>query len=388
MSILAAYYFFLYLSMSVFVPYTSLYFSEKGFSTAAVGMILSLWAFVSIIAQPVMGLINDRIGNPRKIIMISVITAPVIGLGFHYTNEFSAVIALSVLFTWSHSSAGPLSDSIAVEIGNRAGFNFGSIRMWGALSYSLGTISTGFLYEKYGYANIFEYYLAVSVLVFALLFGFPKSKTFSHKITFLEQAIEVIGNKPFMAYLAICLLLVMSMVSSSTFLPIYFQEMDFDKRFLGSAFAVAALIEVPMFWVASKLSQAIGRFRLLSLSAVIYALKCLILFFFHNVYLTLGVQLLDGISFAFAAGTFVEVVETYSRKNTKATFQTIFVAVSSGMGGVIGIAAGGIIVEYWGTPFLYLVLFILCLAASALFFGLQHANVTKIQMTDRSNIYR
>ncbi|MBW7460582.1 MFS transporter, partial [Paenibacillus sepulcri] len=246
MGILAAYYFFLYLSMSVFMPYTSLYFSEKGFSTSEVGFILSLWALVSVVAQPVMGLINDRIGSPRKIIMISVIAAPVIGLGFHYVNEFGAVIALSVLFTWFHSSTGPLSDSIAVEIGSRAGFSFGSIRLWGALSYSVGTISTGFLYDKYGYGSIFAYYLGFSLLVFALLFGFPKSRTSSTlEITLLQQAKEVIGNKPFMAYLGICLILVMSMASSSTFLPLYFQEMGFDKALLGSAFAAAALIEVP-----------------------------------------------------------------------------------------------------------------------------------------------
>lgn len=81
---LAGYYFLFYLAISVYTPYTSLFFSDKGISSTVVGLILSLWAFVSVISQPVMGMLNDRLRNPRKILMISAIAAPVIGLGFYY----------------------------------------------------------------------------------------------------------------------------------------------------------------------------------------------------------------------------------------------------------------------------------------------------------------
>jgi PPP family 3-phenylpropionic acid transporter len=380
---LAPYYFLSYLALSVFMPYTSLYFSERGFSNTAVGMILSLWALVSVIAQPVMGMINDRLSNPRKILMISAGAAPVIGLGFYYVDHFAAIIALSVVFSWFQSSAAPLSDSITVEAANREGFSFGSIRLWGALSYSLGTFSTGFLYERYGYGDIFFYYLAVSLLVFALLFGFPKTRSTHHKATVFEKAKEVLDNKPFLLFLGISLLMVMSSASSFTFLPIYFKEMGFDKGLLGSAFAVGAIIEVPMFWVATKLSRRVGRFNLLCIAAAIYSIKCLVLFLWHHVYLTLGVQLLDGISFAFAAGTFVEVVESFASAKTKATFQTIFAAVTWGLGGIIGNAAGGVIVDHRGTPFLYLILFILSAAASLLFVVTQNIQQKNKSVIDR-----
>jgi PPP family 3-phenylpropionic acid transporter len=364
---LSIYYFLSYLSFSVFLPYTSLYFSERGFSNTAVGFILSLWAFVSVIAQPVMGMINDRMGNPRKLLMVTVIFAPVIAIGLNFSENLAAVIAISVLFSWFQSSSAPLADSIAVEIGNRVGFSFGTVRLWGALSYSLGAFLTGFLYGKYGYENIFVYYLAISLFVFIMLFRFPKTKSAHFKTTLFEQAKEVIENKPFMLFLGISLVMTLSSATNFTFLPIYFKELGFDKGLLGSAYAIAAIIEVPMFWVAVKLSRRIGRFNLLSLSAGIYCIRCLILFFVHNVYLTMGLQLLDGISFAFAVGISVEVIESYASERTRATFQMIFAAVTWGLGGIIGNAAGGIIVDNMGVPFLYFILFVLSAAACILF---------------------
>lgn len=367
MRIFAAYYFLTFLSFSVFTPYTSLYFSEKGFDNTKVGIILSLWAFVSVIAQPVMGIMSDRMGNPRKLIMISVAAAPILGLGFQFTDHFSSVIALSVCFIWFQSSFGPLSDAIAVEKCMREGFSFGSIRLWGALSYSLGTFGTGFLYEKYGYDHIFLYYLLISVLVLACLLRFPNSRLSSPPITLFEQAKQVFVNKRFMVFVGISLLLVLSWTSSSTFLPIYFKDLGFDMGLLGSAFALGALVEVPVFWIAARISRKIGTFYLLALAAAVFGLRCLMLFLFHNEYLTIGLQALDGISFAFAAGTLVEVVEGYASAHTKATFQTVFAAASWGLGGIIGNAAGGVIVDAQGAPFLFLLLFILCASASLLF---------------------
>ncbi|MDQ8736036.1 MFS transporter [Paenibacillus sp. LHD-38] len=378
---LAAYYFLFYLALSVYMPYMSLYFRDKGFSNTIVGLILSLWALVSVIAQPIMGMLNDRSSNPRIILLVSAIAAPVIGTLFYYFDNLYAIITLSVFFSWFQSSMGPLSDSIAVEIGKRDGFSFGSIRLWGALSYAIGAFITGFLYEKYGYDYIFFYYLAINLVLTFILFMLPKTEPAQKKTTIFEQMSEVVGNRPFILFVGVSMLTFMSVAINFSFLPIYFKELGFDKSLLGSAFAVAAIIEVPMFWISAKLSRRIGRFRVLFIAAAIYSVKYLFLFTFADVYLTLAMQLLDGIAFAFAAGTAVEVVESYSSDRTKATMQTIFAAVTWGLGGIVGNAAGGLIVDHWGVQALYLILGILCAAASGMYIFLQKRSPSRLPMS-------
>lgn len=373
MKSLASYYFLYYLALSAFLPYMSIYFSEKGFSSTAVGMILSLWAFVSVIAQPIMGMVNDRMSDPRKILLVSTIVSPILSLGFYYLGSLAAIMALSVVFAWFQSSAGPLSDSLAIDIGNREGFSFGSIRLWGALSYSLGTFCTGFLYGRIGYENSFFIYLVINIAVFFTIYLLPKMKHSPHKVTLFDQANEVLHNKPFVLFLGICLLVSLCSSMNFTFLPIYFKEMGFDKKWLGTAFAIAAIVEVPIFYISAKLGKRLGRFNVLWMASVLTAMRFILIFAFHNVYLVLALQAIDGISFAFFASLAVEVVESYASERTKATFQTIFAAATYGLGGIIGSSAGGIIIDHKGAPFLYLVLFFVSMAAALLFILSKHA---------------
>ncbi|MCQ6562330.1 MFS transporter [Paenibacillus mendelii] len=367
MKTLASYYFLWYLTISVFMPYTSLYFSERGFSPTTVGLILSLWALVSIVAQPLMGMINDRVHNPRTILMICTAAAPLLGLGFYVVEGLAGILALSLFFAWFQSSAGPIGDAIAVEITSREGYSFGSVRLWGALSYALGAFVTGMLYGKFGYNDIFFYYLAASTAVCLVLMFLPAARVTRRRITLFGQMGEVVRNKPFMIFVLSSMLMMMSANINMNFLPLYFKEMGFDKSWIGSAFAIAAIIEVPMFWVAARLSRRIGRYRLMSLASVIYAIQYLTLFTFSDITLTLAVQLLNGIAFAFVAGTAVEVVQGFAAEGAKATLQTVYAAVTWGVGGIAGNAMGGMIIDHWGAPVLYLILFGLCMTASVLF---------------------
>ncbi|BBI31317.1 MFS transporter [Cohnella abietis] len=376
MKTLASYYFFFYLGMSVLMPYTSLYFSDRGFTLTQVGLILSLWALVSIVAQPVMGMINDRINNPRKILMICAIAAPLLGMGFNMVESLFGILVLSLFFAWFQSSAGPIGDAMSVEIASKQGFTFGSVRLWGALSYAVGTFTTGILYDKFGYNNIFIYYLIVSLTICVVLLFLPATKVTRRKMTLFGQMGEVIRNKRFMIFVFTSMLVIMSATINLSFLPLYFKEMGFNKSWIGSAFAIAAIIEVPMFWVATKLSRKIGRYQLLCVAAAIYGIQYFTLFIFSDVYLTLGVQLMNGVAFAFIAGTAVEVVQSYATEGTSATLQTVHAAVTWGIGGIVGNAMGGMIVDHWGAPFLYFILFCLCATACVLYISTRHYQQT------------
>ncbi|OBZ10695.1 hypothetical protein A8L34_19155 [Bacillus sp. FJAT-27264] len=372
MRTLSSYYFLYYLAMSVLMPYTSLYFSERGFSFTTVGLILSLWALVSVVAQPVMGLINDRLGNPKQIMLLSSILAAVLGFGFNLMEGLTGIIVLSLFFAWFQSSVGPVGDALAVEIASRDGFSFGNVRLFGALSYAIGTFTTGILYERFGYSHIFVYYLVISMIVCVTILFLPTTKVSRRKVTLFGQMGEVVRNKPFMIFVVTSTLMMMSASINLNFLPLYFKEMGFNKSWIGSAFAIAAIIEVPMFWVATRLSKAIGRYPLLCLAAAIYGSQYLVMFLFSNVSLTLAVQLLNGVAFAFAAGTAVEVVQSYATEGTKATLQTVYAAVTWGLGGIVGNAVGGVVTDHLGAKYLYLILFGLCATASLLFIVNRH----------------
>lgn len=365
--IVSAYYFLMYLMSSVLLPYTSLHFHDRGFSPSTIGYILSLWAFVGVIAQPVMGLLNDRLQRTKVLLFLLVLITPASGLLFYTSNAFGAIVAVSLLFAWFQSSLPSMSDAAAVQIGRTQGFAFGNVRLWGALSYAIGAFAVGFYYEKHGYDHVFLMYALLAIPTAAIVFLLPVTYTNSARISVFQQLGDVVRNRTFLFFCLISFMTMLAVTASATFLPLYFDEHGFDKRFLGTAIALAALIEVPMFWWAAKLGNKFGKSLLLSAAASLYALKYLILFLTSNVYITLATQLLDGIAFAFFAGVAVELVDRFAGARTKATYQTLYAAVTWGLGGIAGNLIGGQIVELRGVAFLYIVLFLLC-ASSALFY--------------------
>lgn len=364
---LSVFYFFYYLGMSMYSPFLSLYFESKGFNGTATGLLLSAWAVAGVVSPLVMGMINDRLRNPLTLLRVCVVVMPVIGLGFYFSGGYAVCLALAILFSWFSSSAMPLTDSAAVQIGSREGFSFSSVRLWGALSYAIGSFVTGFIYKETGYPVSFLIFFAMSIPILVSMLRLPAVPRSSGKRpSLLEQAGTAARNRPFLLFVFMGFLLMTSMAVNSSFLPLYFREKGFDLGFVGTAYSVAALIEVPMFGLSARLVGRFGRFPILAFAAGCYAVKCFCLFAFDNMALTMALQVLDGVSYALFAGVAVEVVNDLSDEKSKATSQAAFAALTYGLGGIIGNASGGAVLEVWGGSTLYLLLFGMSLCATVL----------------------
>lgn len=373
---ISAFYFFYYIGLSVYSPYLSIYFSDKGIPAAAIGGILAISAITGLIAQPIMGIINDRLPDNHRILIISTMASPFIALGYYIFDSYAAFVLIACLLPILQSPSGPIGDAIALEIGQKEGFSFGSVRAWGAFGFSLGSFLTGFLYAKIGYDKSFFLYLACSAFVLLTLLRFPKIEKQKITISLSGQIKHVFFNRAFMTFMAASFLLTMAIAINFSFLPIYFKESGYDKSWIGTAYAIAAIIEVPMFWLAARLNKKIGRFLVLCAAGILYAVKCIILTLSPSLFVVLSMQLLDGICFALFTVAAVETVHSFSTAKTNATYQTVFASVTSGLGSIIGNSTGGLIIDYSNTAFLYFILFLFC-SVSAVCYGVFHISSRK-----------
>lgn len=362
---LSLYYFFYYLAASSFGPYISIYLSEKGISLISIGLILSMLSLTGILAQPIMGILNDRLSDPRRIVLLCLLFMPLFAFGYYYFDTVFALCLVSFFYAMFQSSSAPLSDVLTVEIANSQGFSFGSIRLWGALSFALGSFITGFVYGKIGYGASFISYALLMVLALVTFYTVPYKAVTRAKVSLKQHASQILKHQSFLTFVLFSFLIATSIAINFNFLPIYFKEAGFDKGWIGAAYSIAAIIEVPMFWFAVKLHRRFGLIPMMMLAALCYSLKCLVMAFSTQVGLVLAVQLFDGIAFAFMASASVEVINRYAPSYAKATYQTLFVALTSGIGGIIGSALGGVVIAHWGVNGLYLLMFSLCFIALA-----------------------
>ena len=78
---------FYFLSLSLFSTLISVYMLDKGYTAGQVSIVVSASFFSSMLAQPIMGLLNDTLGIKR----VSLVSFGLIIMGDIFFQSFSSI---------------------------------------------------------------------------------------------------------------------------------------------------------------------------------------------------------------------------------------------------------------------------------------------------------
>lgn len=149
----------------------SYYKTTLGFTATEVGFISSLTLLVSIPFLVFWGMLTDYLNNSRYVMLI-VLTLLSIGTGLHFfvhSSIFYYILPLA-LITLARSPLLPLiDDSAAAYAQKEKNANYGELRAFGSLGFSVGPyIIVGFL-GGYIFQNSYPEFLLIGILVCALI---------------------------------------------------------------------------------------------------------------------------------------------------------------------------------------------------------------------------
>ena len=368
---ISLFYLFLFLAMGACMPYMSLFFQERGFDGREIGQILAVGSLTSIIAQPIFGMMNDMLKDYRTMLKISSLLSAIIAFAFFFSPNFGFMIFTAVLFAFINTPASPLLDTLAVERGPEFGFSYGEVRVWGAIGYALSTVIAGYVFSKISFQYIWMVFSGFSLLMFLLVFMFPKwERDKSKAITNKNALREIFKNGRFLFFISITMLLSITVTMNFSYLPIYFQKLGYPEHLVGWNFSIAAAVEIPLFWLSVKFIRKFGLFPMLIFATFAYAIKYIVMGFALPLSVVLAVQALDGVAFAFYFSAAVEIVNLMAPEGTKTTAQTVF-AAAGGIAGIIANLIGGILIESQGPAFLFLMMGGIGIFAAILFMFFQ-----------------
>ncbi|WEG10772.1 MFS transporter [Pullulanibacillus sp. KACC 23026] len=361
------FYLIFYLAEGAFMPFTSLFLHQKGYDGGQIGVVLAIISLAGIIGQPIFGAINDSAKDYRTVLKVTTFLSALVSFGFFLKQYFVLTLIIASLFSFIVSPIGPIMDSISVEKGPQFAFSYGQVRLWGAFGFAIITAIVGYVYSNVGYQYSFTIYAAFSILVFILMFIFPKFEAPKRRSAFGKESLsEVLTNRSLALFILISILISSIVNINFSYLPIYFQKMHYPINLVGWNFTVAACIEIPLFWLSAKVREKMGLFSMLLTGTLAYSLKYLFMGFAPPVGIVICLQTLDGLAFAFYYSAAVEIISQMAPKRAKSTSQALFGA-ASGLAGIIGNLVGGLIIENQGAQFLYWVMSAVGLLATFLF---------------------
>lgn len=335
-----------YMGNAVYGTFMPVYLKSIGLSQTSIATLLSFGPLIAILAQPVWGSIGDRAESKNRVLQLLLIGCAVSILLFPISNQYLYLLAVICLLTFFQTSIYPLSDAVTLEHLGRTKWNFGPIRLAGTIGFALMSVAFGIVAKK-NINSIFVVYSGVMLLTLLIVSQLPKIK--GHQSSKNKVSILVLlKNRKLMLFMLLNFIVQVTLGYYYAFFPIYFNQLGADNGLLGWSMLFSSISEVPFLLFGHKIIKRFGIPTVLVSVAFFAGIRWLLLYFVHNPYLVLPIQMLHGVIFIVLSVTLAIFINQEVPKELKASGQTMNGLISLGLARIIGSMAGGVASEYLG----------------------------------------
>jgi PPP family 3-phenylpropionic acid transporter len=352
------FYFLLYLPIGMQAPYLMLFFQRQGMTNAQLGTLAAVSPIMSFLTPPLWGVLADALGDRRRMLTILLIAS---GLAFPWlmwSPGFDTSLPLFVLFCAFSASPAAIADAITMENVGRMGGDYARLRLWGSVGFAVPLLAFGLLLKRGAGGSaaslhiIFIGFAVSRLLSAAWVRALPPSRNHSASRFGLRGALAF-ANRHFLV-LALCGMLATGAMSAYyMYLSIYLDGMGIPDNMKGYFWAVAVASETGMMLVIGRVIRRLGLKWTFALGILGGAVRL----FLFSLPLTPAeiacTQLLHALTLTTFMVASINLISRFTPPGLRATGQTLWVAVTTGLGATLGSKLAGAAVGAWGLQPMY-----------------------------------
>lgn len=358
------FYFWFYAAAGVYFPYVGLYLQAIHFDGAQIGLIASLAPLAGIILPPLWGLLSDRFGWRKPLLVVSLLAAALLSPLVPLMHGVPMLVLLLALLAVALSPAVPLADATTLEWLRRRGGSYGSVRLYGSLGFLLSSLAIGQALGGSRILALFPLYGACLFCTFLTSLTVPRQDR-SVGLARGEGLLSVLGDRTVALFLLCAVIGYGTFAAYNTFFGLYLKDMGAGTAVLGLASGIATVSELPVMALTGRAIRRIGIKPVLLAALASDVVRWAAFATLHDYRLALLFQPLHGLGFAafYVAG--VTFVEQRVPARLRSTGQTLFNAALFGVGAVAGANLFGQIYDRLHASGMFMVAALLCLPALA-----------------------
>jgi len=266
---------------------------------------------------------------------------------------------LSDRFVWvvlgvtiAFAGIGPTLDARALETLGDDRDRYGRLRAWGSGAFIVVVAFTGALIERAGATSLFVVYVAAMAALAAISLSLRGAGA-GPRLPRLDAIGVVLRHAPVLRFLPAVLLVWSASQGINWYFSIHLIELGAPGELVGSAWAIGALVEIPIMAAYPWLGARIGSERLLVIGAAIFAARALALLIVDDPILVAATMALHGAAFALVLVGGVTFVSRHAPEATAATAQGILSATVFSVALIVGPGVGSWIAGSLGVPALF-----------------------------------
>ena len=237
------------MSTSLFTTLISVYLMGKHYSATQVSTLVSVAFFLSMVAQPFFGYINERFGIVKMTTFsLSVIIGGV--LGFLWApNLFWLTVFYGIVLVCLNGTA-PMMEVFATQ----SPYAFGKIRVWGTIGYSVGVQIAGWVYHQFSPQAV--YYTVLITIVLSLFclsaVRMKKKETVVEKEKHPVSIRPLLHNGPYLFFIVLIGLASGVGNIGHTYIPELLMDSGLPVHIASTVVAISVVVEAPLIFFSDR----------------------------------------------------------------------------------------------------------------------------------------
>jgi len=357
--------FLFWFSIVTFEAFMVPFLRGRGYSPGEIGPIMGAVFGLSVIGQPVLGAIADRVASPKRFIAGALVVAAAgVALVPLVVSWYPLVVTIALVYSVTANSLPAVLDGwIMARREQNPRINFGVARGFGSAGFAVGALTVGMIAERFGTETIFPVYVGFVLLAAGLVLQVPsRRRDEPERVTsprsagtgspvqvsialVRERVSAIVTNGPYIILLIATFFAFAGFRAALTFLPILVEQLQGSVSDVGFAHSVGAISEIPIFFLSSLIFL---RWRGAGLIAILLAVLSIRIFAYTMVGTTaqlFALQLSHGLTFGLFLAATVDYIHEIAPEGHRGFFQALAPSVYFGLGSTFGSWIGGIVVE-------------------------------------------
>lgn len=340
---------FLYLlfaSLGTIVFYLPLYLQHNGLTSGQIGMVIAAGALIAVIAGPFWSYVSDKRKTVRGVLLPLLCCSLLVGVGLLSASTFLVILLLYVLYMFFNSATAPLVETLTLSFAKGNNKDYGRLRLWGEIGIGSSALIVGLVVDRIGIGHLWVLFVLGTSLALAAGLWVRDSAPDAVPVD-LAALGRVVAQPKFVGFLFLVLLIATPHRMNDSLLALYLAELGGSESQVGTAWVLATFSTVPALIVVGKVIRRWNELAVFTFGAFVYTLRWGIYSFADGPLTLIWAQLLHSLTFPLFYVASVQYLFTITPPHLRASGQAAF-AVTFGLGGVIGSAGGGALMERFG----------------------------------------
>lgn len=337
-------YFLVFCCTGAWLPKLYDYCLDRGFSSQQSALILSIPPVMMFAVQPAYGFLADKLGH-KKTLLLSSLAAAFSYLGFLIAQDFLAVVIVTFFMALFYNTLQPVMDSMALHVAAaNPAFSYGTLRIYGAVGFSVGSIVTGQIIDAIDLTVIFIVSAVTMFISFVICFFLKDQKQTEQAGSNYAGVTSLIRSRSLQFLLLTVFLVSVGATAIWNFYSAYMKENGATDSLVGFGLSFQGLCELPLFYFSARIIARLGLRTSMLITILATVIRLALYYVIKIPVATLPVELLQGFSWSLYWVVCVEYVNKLVDEKWLATGQSLLYAAYFGAGAIAG--------NYWATYFI------------------------------------